>query len=106
MPTYEYECSGCGHAFERFQSIKDKPIRTCPSCGRRKVSRLMGSGAGIIFKGSGFYETDYKRNGPKPAAAEGAPSPTAGGAGESKSGPAAAKKVGSADRTKKEPLPD
>lgn len=61
MPTYEYECDGCGHEFELFQSMKDDPIKTCPECKKKKVRRLLGSGAGIIFKGSGFYETDYKR---------------------------------------------
>ena len=61
MPTYEYECQACGHTFEKFQSMTDKQIRTCPECKKRKVQRLVGAGAGIIFKGSGFYETDYKR---------------------------------------------
>lgn len=61
MPTYEYECEGCGHKFEEFQSMTDKPLRKCPKCGKSKLQRLIGSGAGIIFKGSGFYETDYKR---------------------------------------------
>jgi putative FmdB family regulatory protein len=59
MPTYEYECEGCGHRFERFQSILDPPLKRCPEC-RRKVRRLIGTGAGILFKGSGFYETDYR----------------------------------------------
>jgi putative FmdB family regulatory protein len=61
MPTYEYECEACGHKFEKFQTMSDKPVRVCPECKKRKVQRLMGTGAGIIFKGSGFYETDYKR---------------------------------------------
>ena len=61
MPTYEYECTKCGNAFEKFQSMKDAPLKTCPKC-RGKVTRLVGSGSGIIFKGSGFYETDYKRS--------------------------------------------
>lgn len=61
MPTYEYECEACGHAFEQFQSMSDKPVKKCPDCKKLKVRRLIGSGAGIIFKGSGFYETDYKR---------------------------------------------
>jgi putative FmdB family regulatory protein len=60
MPTYEYECQQCGHVFERFQSMSARPLRTCPEC-KGKVRRLLGTGAGVIFKGSGFYETDYKR---------------------------------------------
>ena len=60
MPTYEYECNRCGHAFERFQSMTDKPVRTCPACKGRSVRRLIGTGAAIIFKGSGFYQTDYR----------------------------------------------
>ena len=60
MPTYEYECQRCGHTFERFQSITEEKLKRCPEC-RGKLKRLLGTGAGIIFKGSGFYETDYKR---------------------------------------------
>jgi putative FmdB family regulatory protein len=59
MPTYEYECKRCAHTFEAFQSMTDKPLRTCPECGGR-VRRLIGAGAGIIFKGSGFHATDYR----------------------------------------------
>ena len=59
MPTYEYECESCGHAFEKFQSITARPIRTCPKCGG-EVTRLISAGSGVIFKGSGFYETDYR----------------------------------------------
>lgn len=61
MPTYEYECQKCGHVFEAFQSMTDAPLRSCPEC-KGKVKRLLGTGAGVVFKGSGFYETDYKRN--------------------------------------------
>ncbi len=61
MPTYEYECEECGHKFEEMQKFSDKPIKVCPKCSKRKVKRLISSGTGIIFKGSGFYETDYKR---------------------------------------------
>lgn len=61
MPTYEYECAGCNHRFERFQSMSDAPLKTCPKCGAN-VKRLIGSGGGIIFKGSGFYATDYGRS--------------------------------------------
>lgn len=60
MPTYEYECVNCGHRFELFQKITDNPIDKCPKC-KEKVIRLIGSGGGIIFKGSGFYATDYKK---------------------------------------------
>jgi len=59
MPTYEYECLKCGHHFEKFQSMTDEPVKRCPEC-RCKVRRVFGTGAGIIFKGSGFYETDYR----------------------------------------------
>lgn len=60
MPTYDYECAACSHTFEKFQSMTARPLRKCPECGGR-VRRLIGTGAGVIFKGSGFYETDYKR---------------------------------------------
>lgn len=60
MPTYEYRCGNCGHEFEQFQSITAKPLRKCPKCGKNKLSRLIGTGAGVIFKGSGFYQTDYR----------------------------------------------
>jgi len=60
MPTYEYLCKSCGHEFDHFQSMSDKPLKKCPKCAK-KVTRLMGAGSGVLFKGSGFYETDYKR---------------------------------------------
>ncbi len=68
MPTYDYECQDCGHKFELFQSIKADPVKTCPVCNKRKVRRLIGSGSGLIFKGSGFYCTDYRDSGYKSAA--------------------------------------
>lgn len=61
MPTYQYECSACGYAFETMQSMMDKKLKKCPKCGKLKLHRLIGTGSGIIFKGTGFYETDYKR---------------------------------------------
>ena len=67
MPTYEYLCKACGHRFDRFQKISDSPIRTCPSCRKRRVERLISSGGGLVFKGSGFYATDYRKDGPPPA---------------------------------------
>jgi putative FmdB family regulatory protein len=65
MPTYEYECKNCGHAFEALQTMKEEKLRKCPECGEETLQRLIGSGAGLIFKGSGFYLTDYakKNNG-------------------------------------------
>lgn len=60
MPTYDYECETCGRRFEKFQSFSEKPVRKCPSCGRMKARRLIGAGGAIIFKGSGFYTTDYR----------------------------------------------
>ncbi|MCF7847569.1 MAG: hypothetical protein K9M45_01870 [Kiritimatiellales bacterium] len=59
MPTYEYECTKCGHEFEEFQSMSAEPLKTCPEC-KGKVKRLLGTGAGVLFKGSGFYQTDYR----------------------------------------------
>ncbi len=60
MPTYDYLCADCGHEFEHFQSMRDDPLTDCPACDTGKVRRKIGLGAGIIFKGSGFYETDFK----------------------------------------------
>lgn len=64
MPTYDYKCLDCGHTFEMFQRMSDEPISECPQC-KGKVKRLFGTGLRPIFKGSGFYETDYKSNGSK-----------------------------------------
>lgn len=63
MPTYEYRCSECGYQFEEFQSMKADPLTTCPACNAESLKRLLGAGAGLIFKGNGFYITDYKKNG-------------------------------------------
>ncbi|RMH27647.1 MAG: zinc ribbon domain-containing protein [Planctomycetota bacterium] len=60
MPTYDYRCGSCGHSFELFQSMKDSAKRKCPECGRLALERLIGTGAGVLFKGSGFYQTDYR----------------------------------------------
>ena len=75
MPTYEYKCDSCGYVFEEFQSMKDDPLSKCPKCGG-KVQRLIGPGAGLIFKGSGFYLTDYKKSNTSPS--------TSGGNGSAK----------------------
>ncbi len=60
MPNYDYKCENCGYEFEIFQSMKDDKLKKCPECGKNKLVRLIGSGGGLIFKGSGFYLTDYK----------------------------------------------
>ena len=60
MPTYDYVCKACGHELEIFQSMSESPKRKCPACGKLKLERQIGMGAGILFKGSGFYETDYR----------------------------------------------
>jgi putative FmdB family regulatory protein len=65
MPTYDYKCQSCGHDWELFQSMNDSPVKSCPKCKKRKAKRLLGMGAGIIFKGTGFYETDYKKKSPE-----------------------------------------
>jgi putative FmdB family regulatory protein len=68
MPTYDYQCSQCGHEFEEFQSITAPPLRKCPQCKKNSIKRLIGCGGGVIFKGSGFYETDYRSESYKKAA--------------------------------------
>ncbi|QSH41269.1 zinc ribbon domain-containing protein [Lentisphaerota bacterium ZTH] len=60
MPTYDYECSACSKHFEFFQGMKDEPLKLCPECGEPALKRLIGTGAGILFKGNGFYCTDYR----------------------------------------------
>ena len=72
MPTYDYECTKCGHSFDAFQSMSDDPLVKCPGCGKNGLRRLIGGGLGVIFKGSGFYVTDSRTGGN-------------GGAGSSKS---------------------
>ena len=69
MPTYEYVCDACGHEFELFQAMSASVKRKCPECGKLKLKRLIGAGAGVIFKGSGFYQTDYRSDSYKKAAA-------------------------------------
>lgn len=73
MPTYDYECDACGHEFELFQSISEDPKRKCPACKKQKLRRLFGTGAAVMFKGSGFYQTDYRSESYKKAAAADSP---------------------------------
>lgn len=83
MPTYEYRCGACGARFERFQKMTAEPVSVCPECGEEEVERLISSGGGLVFKGSGFYATDY-RDPPKKSTGEG--EGASGGKGESPDG--------------------
>ena len=92
MPTYEYQCTACRHEFERFQSITARAIRKCPRCGKARVNRLIGAGSGIIFRGNGFYQTDYRSESYRQAAEKDQSSstektPSKKKSGESKDGP-------------------
>ena len=102
MPTYDYRCDACGHTFEEFQSFSEEPLKKCPACAKKKLVRLFGTGAGVIFKGAGFYQTDYRSESYKQAAkaeqdkgagkndtadkagANGTPAPKSEGGGETK----------------------
>ena len=77
MPTYEYRCEACGHRFEELQSFSDAHLKKCPKCKKKKLERLLGAGAAIIFKGSGFYQTDYRSESYKSAAKADEPKPAA-----------------------------
>jgi putative FmdB family regulatory protein len=103
MPTYEYSCAKCGQNFEAFQSMREEPYRECPKelCrlakwGHGKVKRLLGTGAGVIFKGSGFYTTDYRSNSYKEAAKKDAPSASNSTADKSSSAKETATKTSAA----------
>lgn len=89
MPTYDYECQKCRHGFELFQKMSDKPGGVCPKCGSKRVKRLLGTGAGMIFKGSGFYITDYRSEGYKKAAKADSSSTPAAAPAKTESKPAA-----------------
>jgi putative FmdB family regulatory protein len=108
MPTYEYVCEKCGHEFEKFQSIKDTALKTCPedSCGQKrwgkgKVKRAIGAGAGLLFKGSGFYITDYRSENYK-AAAKKDTAPT-GGDSKSSGGEKSGGEAKAAKKTESKP---
>ena len=108
MPTYDYVCDGCGHKFELFQSINDPLQRKCAKCKKMKLRRLFGTGAAVMFKGSGFYQTDYRSDSYKKAAsADTAPSGDGGSSKGSDSAPATPKSDNPAsDRKKKPKSPD
>jgi putative FmdB family regulatory protein len=86
MPTYDYECDACGHEYELFQNMSDDPLTKCPKCKKKKLRRLIGAGAAVMFKGSGFYQTDYRSDSYKKSAeADKKSSEPAPAASESKS---------------------
>ncbi len=85
MPTYDYECDACGHKFEFYQSINSEVLKKCPECGKPKLRRLLGTGAAVVFKGSGFYQTDYRSDSYKKAKAADKSTGDSGGKSESKS---------------------
>lgn len=102
MPTYDYECSSCGHTYELFQSITAAPQKKCPSCKKNTAKRLIGTGGGIIFKGSGFYQTDYRSESYKKAAkadGEGASSSTGKESGTTASSTSESKKSDTAGKS-------
>lgn len=85
MPTYDYVCDACKHEMELFQSISEDPIKKCPKCKKNKLRRLIGAGAGILFKGSGFYQTDYRSDSYKKKAEAESKSQSSSTGGEAKS---------------------
>ena len=103
MPTYDYECDACGHTQELFQSINDEPLKKCPKCRKQKFRRLFGAGAGILFKGSGFYQTDYRSDAYKKSAA--ADSKPSDGGGSSDSKPSESKPAAAEAKPKSESKP-
>lgn len=108
MPTYDYQCDACNHAFELFQGINDPKKKKCPNCGKQKLRRLIGTGAAIVFKGSGFYQTDYRSDSYKKAAAadkgtagDGASADASKSSDSTKSPPETPKSTAKESKTKK-----
>lgn len=99
MPTYDYQCDACDHRFELFQSITAEPERKCPECGKRKLRRLIGPGAAIIFKGSGFYQTDYRSESYKSRASSESSGSAASSNGKSSANGTGEKSNGSAEKS-------
>lgn len=102
MPTYDYRCTACGHTFDELQTFSEPPLTKCPKCKKNKLERLFGGGGAIIFKGGGFYETDYRRAGEKPEA-DAPKTETASEAKETKADAPAAAPAPAKTETKSEP---
>jgi putative FmdB family regulatory protein len=112
VPTYEYRCDACEHQFEEFQSITAAPLKKCPACGKAKLRRLLGTGGGVIFRGSGFYQTDYRSESYKKAAsaeksggstASSDAAKTTASSGDSQSSAASSNRSGSGDKSSRAP---
>lgn len=100
MPTYEYRCNACDNKWDEFQSITSTPTKRCPKCKKVKAERIISAGGGIIFKGSGFYQTDYRSESYNKAKAADKPSDGGGSSGDSKSGPSSGGESKSASESK------
>lgn len=101
MPTYDYQCDACGHSFELYQGINDPKKKKCPQCKKLKLRRLIGTGAAIVFKGSGFYQTDYRSESYKKAAAADKPAAESGSSDSGKSSDSAKSSKSETASTKK-----
>ncbi|MEL7499597.1 MAG: FmdB family zinc ribbon protein [Planctomycetota bacterium] len=102
MPTYDYICSACDHEWELFQRITEDPIKKCPACNKRKAVRQFGTGAAVMFKGSGFYETDYRSESyKKSAAADSKPADSSSSSKDAKSSGSESKSSGDSGTGKK-----
>ncbi|MEM0983164.1 MAG: zinc ribbon domain-containing protein [Planctomycetota bacterium] len=107
MPTYDYRCNNCGHEFEKFQSISASRLRKCPSCKKNSLERLIGMGGAVLFKGGGFYETDYRSESYKKGAEKDKPSESkTEGKSDSKAGSKSESKPDKKPSSKTESKPD
>ena len=106
MPTYDYKCKNCGHTWELFQSMSAKPEKACPACGKKTAERLIGTGAALLFKGSGFYQTDYRSEGYKKAAEADKKSTSGDGGGSGDTKKAAESKPAAAAEAPAKPKAD
>lgn len=100
MPTYDYECDACGHLFELFQGINDAKKKKCPECGKLKLRRLLGTGAAVVFKGSGFYQTDYRSESYKKAKAADKPKDSSSSSDSKSSSKGGGDKSGGSSKSK------